>query len=311
MTDREHPHQTATRRMFLLGSAAALVAACSDGSDAAPTNPPGSAVGVDPARPGPRPPGPPTTGTATTGTTVTDTVASESVNGGDAEGTAPVDPPDDSSTTAPDQGVSWTSELTAADFDSIPTCIGVSRSGRGPFPTVGELDRRDISDGYPGRPFRFAARVLDAACAPIPGAAVEIWHTDASGDYSQYVDGGSGKDEGDGTNFCRGIQTAGDDGIVEFRSIYPGWYDSRTIHIHATVYVGGTETLTTQLYFDEAYTERIMAEGEYAQYGQPDTTWATDSVAGDPVAEGTAITLVDAEFDGRPATVGLINIGHG
>ncbi|WP_420450241.1 protocatechuate dioxygenase [Ilumatobacter sp.] len=225
--------------------------------------------------------------------------------GGSVAPAAPTAPP----TTITPPSVSWTDALTAADFDSVPTCMRTPASGRGPFPTTGLLERRDITDGYPGRPFRCAIRVVDADCVPIPGAAVEIWHTDASGDYSQYVDGGSGKDEADGTNFCRGLQTAGDDGIVEFHTIYPGWYDSRTIHIHATVYVDGDDTLTTQLYFDEAYTERVMAEGEYAQYGPPDTTWGTDSVAGDPVAEGTAITLIDAELDGRQATVGLINIG--
>ena len=39
-----------------------------------------------------------------------------------------------------------------------------------------------------------------------------------------------GKDETGDTTFCRGTQTAGDDGIVEFLTIYPGWYLS-LIHI--------------------------------------------------------------------------------
>lgn len=147
------------------------------------------------------------------------------------------------------------------------------------------------------------------ANAPPSAAAVEIWHADAGGDYSQYVDGGSGKDEGDGTTFCRGVQTSGIDGIVEFRTIYPGWYDGRAVHVHATVSIDDRDISTTQLYFDESSTERVLSTGEYEQFGPPDTTWATDSVAGNPAAEGTTIALRDVEIGGQPGTLGLVNLG--
>ena len=283
-TERRH----STRRTFLLGSAAVLAAACTDPTDtggiqASDAAPGGAATDIGTAAP-------------EAGNAVADT----------ATATAPEAA---AATANPSTSLSWTDQLTAADFDSVPMCTRVPASSRGPFPTTDVLDRRDITDGYPGRPFRFAIRVLDEDCEPIPGAAVEIWHTDASGDYSEYTDGNTGKDEAEGTTFCRGIQTAGDDGIVEFHTLYPGWYDSRAIHIHTTVYIDGRDTLTAQLYFDEAYTEMVMSSGEYAQFGPPDTTWANDSVAGNPVADGTAITLMDAERDGEAATIGLINIG--
>lgn len=86
------------------------------------------------------------------------------------------------------------------------------------------LDRRDIHEDYPGHSLWLGIRVVNQDCVPIPGARVEIWHTDATGGYSEYEDGGDGKDEAEGSTFCRGIQTADADGILEFQSIYPGWY---------------------------------------------------------------------------------------
>ena len=58
-------------------------------------------------------------------------------------------------------------------------------------------------------------------CAPVPGAAVEIWHCDATGDYSAFHDGGGGKDAGPGTTFLRGTQPVTADGIVEFATHLP------------------------------------------------------------------------------------------
>ena len=42
--------------------------------------------------------------------------------------------------------------------------------------------RRDITEGNPGTPLVVALRVVEAgSCAPIPGAMVDIWHTDIAG----------------------------------------------------------------------------------------------------------------------------------
>ena len=77
-------------------------------------------------------------------------------------------------------------------------------------------------------------------------AAVEIWHYDAQGYYSGIVGenpGGGGEATGEdnaSTTFLRGIQMTDADGAVEFQSIYPGWYTSRTVHIHMKVHHGGT-----------------------------------------------------------------------
>jgi protocatechuate 3,4-dioxygenase beta subunit len=179
----------------------------------------------------------------------------------------------------------------------------------GPFPLDEQFVRRDITEGYPGHPLRLGLRVIDGSCQAMPGAAVELWHADATGDYSAFADGGGGKDEGPGTTFLRGTQVTGDDGIVEFLTIYPGWYRGRAVHIHLRVHVDDTTILTSQLFFDEDYTASVYAEAPYAENGLPDTTNAQDGIAGDPESEGTLVHLTAAEPTSGAGTLGLLNLG--
>ena len=199
--------------------------------------------------------------------------------------------------------------LTVAAFAALPICATPPSTTAGPFPTIEQLDRRDVTEGYPGHPLRLGIRVVDDECNPVPGAEVEIWHADATGDYSSFVDGGSGKDEGEGTTFCRGFQTANDDGILEFQTIYPGWYEGRAVHIHVRARVGGGEVLTSQLYFDEGHTDAVYGAEPYAEFGPPDTSWSSDGIARDPATDGSGITLVDAMTSNGAGTLGLVNLG--
>src|SRR4029450_9359422 len=43
-------------------------------------------------------------------------------------------------------------------------------------------------------------------------------------------------------------------GLAQFRTIYPGWYEGRTVHIHVKVHVGGNVVHTGQLYFADSLT---------------------------------------------------------
>ena len=52
-----------------------------------------------------------------------------------------------------------------------------------------------------------------------------------------------------GESYLRGAQVTNRDGIVEFTTVYPGWYPGRTVHIHAKVHLDRQTVLTTQLYF--------------------------------------------------------------
>ena len=199
--------------------------------------------------------------------------------------------------------------LTARDFEAVATCRVVPEKTAGPFPLDRQLDRRDVTEGVPGRPLRLGLRVLDAGCAPVRGASVEIWHCDATGDYSAYTDNGGGKDEGEGTTFLRGTQTAGDDGIVEFLTIVPGWYSGRAVHIHLRVHLDDETVLTSQLFFEADQIAGILAEGVYADNGLPDTSNESDSIAGDPDEEGTLLELADGATTRGTGSVALLNLG--
>ena len=49
--------------------------------------------------------------------------------------------------------------------------------------------------------------------------------------------------------FLRGIQKTDAKGVATFKTIYPGWYQGRTVHIHVKVSLGGNVVHTGQLYF--------------------------------------------------------------
>ena len=74
-------------------------------------------------------------------------------------------------------------------------------------------------------------------------------------------------------------------GSVKFTTIYPGWYQGRTIHIHFKVrlYDGSSETyeFTSQIFFDEvARTTTVMALPAYNRGRTRDTLNANDNVYG-------------------------------
>jgi protocatechuate 3,4-dioxygenase beta subunit len=233
-------------------------------------------------------------------------------DGGDAaEGTATTTATDvrTRSTSTTSAAGTDTTALTGADFASLGTCLLLPEATAGPFPLDEQFNRRDITEGYPGHPIRLGLRVLDGGCAPVPNSIVEVWHTDATGDYSAFADSGGGKDEDEGTTFLRGSQTADDEGIVEFLTIYPGWYPGRAVHIHVRVHVDDATILTSQLYFDEPYTESVYATGAYAEFGNPDTSLDEDSIAGDAESNGSLLVTSAAETTKGNGTLGLLNLG--
>lgn len=142
----------------------------------------------------------------------------------------------------------------------------------GPYYIVGEKLRRDIREGHPGTLLTLHLTVLNAStCKPIPGAAVDIWHADAAGNYS-----GFGPDTSSRT-FLRGIQKTDKDGLAVFTTIYPGWYPGRAVQIHVKVHVGGRVVHIGQLFFPDLLTETVYKAEPYASRGTPPTTDAQDS----------------------------------
>ncbi len=78
--------------------------------------------------------------------------------------------------------------------------------------------------------------------------------------------------------FLRGSHAADDQGEVEFLTIYPGWYNPRAVHVHVKVHLGGSELLTTQLYFPEDLTDSIHQTEYYASRYPSPFNYANDRV---------------------------------
>ena len=140
------------------------------------------------------------------------------------------------------------------------SCPVTPRQTEGPFYFDPRLARRDIGEGRPGIPLRLRLQVVGAAdCAPARQARVDVWHCDAAGAYSGYDGEGSA-----GDTFLRGTQFADAQGVAEFRTLYPGWYEGRAPHIHLKAFLNDGRELTSQLYFPDDLSDRIYAEGPYA-----------------------------------------------
>jgi protocatechuate 3,4-dioxygenase beta subunit len=77
---------------------------------------------------------------------------------------------------------------------------------------------------------------VSAACAPLAGRAVYIWHCDAQGRYSLY-------DTGD-SNYLRGVGVTDAQGEVRFTTSFPGCYAGRWPHIHFEVFEGPEKAAT-------------------------------------------------------------------
>ena len=93
-----------------------------------------------------------------------------------------------------------------------------------------------------------------------------------------------------GQTFVRGYQITDSNGVVTFKTIVPGWYSGRTIHIHVMIRTlcssGSVLTeFTTQLPLDHA-----TSVSPYSSRGPPDTTSAEDSI----YSSSTQLALTDA-----------------
>jgi intradiol ring-cleaving dioxygenase-like protein len=152
-------------------------------------------------------------------------------------------------------------------------CVLAPEQTEGPYYIANEKVRRNVTEGRPGTPLSLRLKVVDAStCKPIKGAAVDIWHCDGGGTYS-----GFGQGTGNRT-FMRGVQKTDANGIARFRTVYPGWYRGRTVHIHVKVYLGGNVLHTGQLYFPDTVTDAVYRKNPYRRRPGRDTRNSDDFV---------------------------------
>ena len=208
-------------------------------------------------------------------------------------------------------------------------CVLTPELTEGPYYLDGSLLRKDVTEGVPGIPLKLRILVNDpTACAPVADAAVAIWHCDAQGFYSG-VD--ANRPGGDTTaeevaaaaeaRWLRGIQVTDKEGIVEFDTIYPGWYAGRTVHIHLKVtvdgsegetYEGGTVAHTGQLFFDEAVSNDVYETAEYVRSSEDGRVLnAEDNILADHEDEPGFLVEISQVSDGamEDGLIGLVSIG--
>jgi protocatechuate 3,4-dioxygenase beta subunit len=153
------------------------------------------------------------------------------------------------------------------------SCVLTPEQTEGPYYIAKEKLRRNITDGRPGTPLTLRLAVVDAkTCRPIRGAAVDIWHCDASGIYSGFGAGRANR------TFMRGIQRTNANGVATFKTVYPGWYQGRTVHIHVKVHVRGNVVHTGQLYFPDRVTDAAYGKAPYTNRPNRDVRNADDVV---------------------------------
>src|SRR3954469_16984278 len=150
----------------------------------------------------------------------------------------------------------------AAVSQGLVQCVLTPELTEGPYYVSGEKLRRDITEGKAGTPLLLNLNVINAStCKVVKNATVEIWHCDAGGVYSGEVAGNAG------TNFLRGGQKTNANGVAQLKTIYPGFYDGRAVHIHVKVHVRGSVVHTGQLFFPAATTQAVYEKAPYASHG--------------------------------------------
>ncbi|MDQ1069197.1 hypothetical protein QFZ32_004637 [Streptomyces canus] len=179
-------------------------------------------------------------------------------------------------------------------------------------------------------------------------AAVDIWHCDALGIYSGYessstgggtaptdapsgtpsgtptgeppsgaptggTGGGVHQDPTDDERYLRGTWKTDKHGQVTFRTIFPGWYRGRCVHIHTKVHVngewtdagyeGGNTCHTGQFFFDE---ESVLASAEVEPYSTSTTerTTLTEDTIYDQ--SGTTGGLLKLKYNKKNIAKGVI-----
>ena len=201
--------------------------------------------------------------------------------------------------TAP-AGASATAAAVASDGSALPACVVVPELTEGPYYVDEKVERSDIRiDTADGQPVEGALLRIDwvvsqvdgTACIPVEGVLVDVWHCDALGEYSD-VQNEMGHD------FLRGYVHTDANGKATITTIYPGWYQGRAVHIHFKIRTDPKETagfeFTSQLFFDDAFSDQVYSSGAYASKGPHDVKNADDGI----YQQSQGMTLLTVAQDG-------------
>ncbi|KAF9641134.1 putative protocatechuate -dioxygenase beta subunit protein [Lasiodiplodia theobromae] len=233
-----------------------------------------------------------------------------------------------------------TTEAPYYDVIQNDTCVLDPEVTQGPYvwPRSQTL-RQDMSEGQAGVPLWLDVGVLDmATCEPLENALVSFWHCNATGSYSSFTglspntpfkqlleqlgvnnfSIGETDLHTDNTTFLRGMWPTDANGMLEMKTIFPGFYVERAVHIHTQVYTdwvlhdngtvsSGNIVSTGQLYFPEDTNEKIMALEPYSTHTEIErTTNDVDTIIAQGYEGGYNPVVSVVPADGENPENGLI-----
>ncbi|KAL1748150.1 Intradiol ring-cleavage dioxygenase, partial [Schizophyllum fasciatum] len=173
------------------------------------------------------------------------------------------------------------------------SCVLAPEVTEGPYYINNELVRQDQREDQGGIPLIIDIGILDInTCEPVPNSFVEIWAANATGFYSSYPAELSGAPSGGPSaggpggigglplerneTFNRGGFPTNENGIVEFTTIYTGFYEGRSPHYHTMVHLDGSMsdngTLVShagslahvgQIFMEEEWNDQVFALEPY------------------------------------------------
>uniref|UniRef100_K3XBQ9 Uncharacterized protein n=1 Tax=Globisporangium ultimum (strain ATCC 200006 / CBS 805.95 / DAOM BR144) TaxID=431595 RepID=K3XBQ9_GLOUD len=186
-------------------------------------------------------------------------------------------------------------------FESKIKCILEPEVTQGPYYVSGELIRTDIRERQAGVDLYTELQIIDVnTCEPVENFYLDFWHCNSTGVYSGVVAKGNG-DSSDraniNTTFHRGLAPTNAEGLVTFRTIFPGHYAGRAPHIHVLgthngnvlknhTYVGGVAAHVGQIFFDQSLIASVEATTAYVANKQSLTTNDKDRVLAQSAATG-------------------------
>jgi protocatechuate 3,4-dioxygenase beta subunit len=167
--------------------------------------------------------------------------------GGDGGGTTP------DTVTGSGEASTSSSPTTGAQ----PSAGGVASCGltvgttEGPYYISGTQELKDGNVNYTGLSgdeVRVSGHVYagEDTEAPVAGAKVEIWQADTEGHYHPQANGDASQYTADALAL-RGYVVSDGSGAYSFTTIYPGYYEGRTRHIHLRASAEAYGAIVTQL----------------------------------------------------------------
>ncbi|KAF2161912.1 hypothetical protein M409DRAFT_58688 [Zasmidium cellare ATCC 36951] len=233
------------------------------------------------------------------------------------------------------------------DFLKNDTCILAPEITQGPYwYPPHELLRQDMTESEVGVPLELEIGIIDVhSCLPLDNVLLSLWHCNASGSYSSFdydpntpfetlleengIDDPSGYDNwaflsNSDTTFLRGMWPTDKHGVSSFKSIFPGFYVDRSIHIHVQAYTdwtvqrngtvdSGRVVETGQLFFAEDLSEQIMSLEPYVSHTEITRLKNSNDSIFSQVTKSGAMADVDTEpldgVDYKNGVLAYITIG--